>query len=305
MGLGGPAAAGVSAASRAAAVVTRAREPFFVAVSLGGGAPPLPPVRSPAPPRLGRLRRCGRAARDRGRSARFPGASSRQRSARGGSPRPARRGPMAAEDARLPPLDAQVGTVLAALEAARHGRPHDRRPGRRRQRAGRRPRRGRLAPTSSSRRRCACRWWWRDRALAAPGSPRGRPRRARRRLPDAAGDVRASGRGPGPRRPEPGAGARRSEARRAHRRLLRRRPHRRPDRTEPAHRALSLHGMAGRERRAVRPRRRSARADQPRRRPEHAATVAELRRLLAAREKAGPARPRPSPPPLPGAASTW
>ena len=104
---------GVSMANRAAAVVTRAREPFFVAVSLGGGAPALPA--GTVPPAAATSDSAGELpaiavgpldplARPRGRI-RPRRLTEAELDAR-----------MAAEDARLVALDAQVGTVLAALE---------------------------------------------------------------------------------------------------------------------------------------------------------------------------------------------
>jgi uncharacterized sulfatase len=103
---------GTPTATRAAAVLAQAREPFFIAVALGSAPAPVP-SRAAGRPTL------AEAAADLPAIAvapleplARPGGTARVRRLSD----PDRKASMAAEDARLTALDAQVGMVLAALD---------------------------------------------------------------------------------------------------------------------------------------------------------------------------------------------
>lgn len=103
--------AGAPVATRAAAAVAQAREPFFVAVSLGSAPAMLPATAArPTPGELaGELPAIAAAPLD---PLARPGGTARPRRLADVD----RQALRAAEDGRLAALDTQVGTVLAALE---------------------------------------------------------------------------------------------------------------------------------------------------------------------------------------------
>jgi uncharacterized sulfatase len=277
--------AGVPVATRAAAALTQAREPFFVAVSLGSAPPvaagraatgepgaelpaiavaPLEPMARPHG--VTRPRRLADSERQalRGRAGRAP---HRARRAGGAQVLDAldRRG---VSDRTVVVL---VGDTSAPTGA--HGA------------LGR----GDLLFEETLRVPA------RDREPGGvvAGCSRRRPRRAGRRLSDllelcglpavagvdgrSLGPLLADPAPPSARPPSPPWAARPA------------------DRAQPAHRPLALHGMAGRQRGAVRPRSGPARVHQPRRPRRSRLDGGDLRRLLAARERYAPA-PASAPP---------